>query len=285
MTTTRRRRARSANRWSQSFGWNPRATLAGARAAGAFWRDARRFRALGGKIDEYMPRFGEAGTEAGSADGHYFWQDLLVARRVAETNPAQHVDLGSRLDGFVAHLLVFRSVEVVDVRPMSSTIPGLTFVQADGRTLAGIADTSIESLSSLHALEHFGLGRYGDELDPLGHHRGLKAAQRVLASKGRLWVSFPIGRPSVQFNEQRVLDPLEPLDLLDELRLMDFTAIPAIGTPVYSADPRDFRNDDYWCGLYEFERPSRSSERVAARQGEHDAQPPRGRARRSSLPQ
>ena len=174
---------------------------------------------------------------------------------------------GSRIDGFVAHLLTFREVEVVDVRALTSTIPGLTFLQADGRTLEGIDDRAVESLSSLHALEHFGLGRYGDELDPEGHRKGMRAAERVLADGGRLWISFPIGNPRVQFNAQRVIDPLEPIELLTDLDLVDFTAIPVSGEPEYSAEPREFRNDDRWCGLYEFMRPATPDRMKPTRQG------------------
>jgi len=45
----------------------------------------------------------------GDASGHYFHQDLIVARRIFERDPRKHVDVGSRIDGFVAHLAVFRS--------------------------------------------------------------------------------------------------------------------------------------------------------------------------------
>jgi len=50
----------------------------------------------------------------GDASGHYFHQDLIVARRIFERDPRKHVDVGSRIDGFVAHLAVFRQVEVID---------------------------------------------------------------------------------------------------------------------------------------------------------------------------
>ncbi len=251
----RHRGLRAVNRWAQALGWNVRRSGAAAKRIGTFWDDARQFQLRGGTIDEYWPRLSED-PEAGVATGHYFWQDLLVARRVVEINPDRHLDVGSRIDGFVAHLLAFRSVEVVDIRELPPTIPGLTFIKSDARTLQGIDDLSVISLSSLHALEHFGLGRYGDQLDPEGHHRGLRAVQRVLAPDGRLWVSFPIGNGKVQFNAQRVLDPLEPMAVLDELDLLEFTAIPLEGAPVFSADPADFRNDDMWCGLYEFRRPA-----------------------------
>lgn len=245
---------RSVNSWAGALGWNPRKTVAGSKDLRGYWRDVTRFRELGGVIDFYRPQLGEQHQGAGSADGHYFWQDLLVARRVAQTDPARHLDVGSRVDGFVAHLLAFRDVQVVDIRDLDSAIEGLTFVRADGRTLSGIEDGSVESLSSLHALEHFGLGRYGDELDPKGHLEGMRALQRVLARGGRLWISFPIGLPRVEFNSQRVIDPVEPVELLQDLHLVSFTAIPSAGEPLYGASPSDYRNDENWCGLYEFTR-------------------------------
>ncbi|HWF86113.1 MAG TPA: hypothetical protein VG222_14745 [Vicinamibacterales bacterium] len=52
--------------------------------------------------------------------GHYFHQDLWVAKRIYAARPAAHVDIGSRIDGFVAHLLTFMPVTVIDVRPLDS---------------------------------------------------------------------------------------------------------------------------------------------------------------------
>ena len=39
--------------------------------------------------------------KSGNASGHYFHQDLLVANMIFKTNPKRHVDVGSRMDGFV----------------------------------------------------------------------------------------------------------------------------------------------------------------------------------------
>ena len=72
---------------------------------------------------------------------------------------ARHVDVGSRVDGFSSHLLVFRSVEVVDIRPIESSVPELKFVQSSATDLSIFGDDSLESLSSLHATEHFEIGR------------------------------------------------------------------------------------------------------------------------------
>ena len=39
----------------------------------------------------------------------YFHQDFVVARKIFERNPRLHIDVGSRVDGFVAHVATFSS--------------------------------------------------------------------------------------------------------------------------------------------------------------------------------
>jgi hypothetical protein len=58
-------------------------------------------------------------SESGCIDAHYFYQDLLIAKRVFLNAPSLHVDVGSSIDGFVAHVASFRPIEVVDIRPLS----------------------------------------------------------------------------------------------------------------------------------------------------------------------
>jgi hypothetical protein len=145
-----------------------------------------------------------------ATQNEYFWQDLLVARRVFEARPKRHVDVGSRVDGFVAHVASFREVEMLDVRPISRAVPGIVFRQADlMKPVPPAADGEAycDSLSCLHALEHFGLGRYGDPVDPVGYERGIANMARLVASGGRFYLSTPIGRERVEFNANRVFDP------------------------------------------------------------------------------
>ena len=58
---------------------------------------------------------------AGNYKGHYFHQDLLVANFIYEQNPKRHIDIGSRVDGFVAHVASFRKIEVIDVRSLTKS--------------------------------------------------------------------------------------------------------------------------------------------------------------------
>jgi SAM-dependent methyltransferase len=152
--------------------------------------------------------------QAGGIEDEYFWQDLLAARWIFEANPQRHVDVGSRVDGFIAHLATFREVEVLDVRPMQREIPGVVFRRLDlTRSDAEVGEGYCDSLSCLHALEHFGLGRYGDRIDPAGHERGIANMARLLRSGGRFYLSTPIGRERVEFNAHRVFDPHTPVRL------------------------------------------------------------------------
>ena len=151
------------------------------------------------------PCLADKSSDSGAAKGHYFHQDLLVARRIHQNSPHVHVDVGSRIDGFVAHVAAFRPIEVFDIRPLSSTIPNIRFVQAD--LMAPLKDPLIDycdSVSCLHALEHFGLGRYGDPVNYDGYLLGLDSLRSLLKKGGKLYLSVPIGPQRIEFNAHRV---------------------------------------------------------------------------------
>ena len=199
-----------------------------------------------------QPVLNDFHEQAGQARGHYFHQDLWAARKIFAAQPIKHIDIGSRIDGFVAHLLVLMPVEVIDIRPLETKLPGLTFIQQDATTLARFKDNSIESISSLHAIEHFGLGRYGDTVDPDACFRAMRSLARVLKPGGRLYFSVPIGIERVEFNAHRVFSPQTILETLNDLELLSFAAVDDKGEFHSAASPEEFANAEYACGLYEF---------------------------------
>ena len=255
-TMRMRRLGRIVSIWFGAFGIDPRRFVRAISSFHEYWRGYRRIRVQIGPLMPIVltPYLHERNESAGIATGHYFWQDMLVARRILRASPVRHVDVGSRVDGLITHLLVFRDVDVVDVRPLSHTVPGLKFILDDATSLESLTDQSIDSVSSLHAIEHFGLGRYGDPIDAKGHILGLRSLQRILAPGGRLYLSFPVGAERVEYNGQRVLSPRFPLDILTELTLESFVAIPAAGLPREDMSPGDLVGTSGWCGLYEFSR-------------------------------
>jgi SAM-dependent methyltransferase len=192
---------------SDQFGVDPRKMLRSLAGLPRYVRDYLRFRSgYSGRL-EFLPCLHDWHEEGGATKLEYFWQDLLVARKIFAAKPERHVDVGSRVDGFVAHVASFREIEVFDVRPISTEIPGVTFRQADLMRPAAGMHECCDSLSCLHALEHFGLGRYGDPVDPTGFERGFASMAALLKTDGVFYLSVPVGVARVEFNGQRVLEP------------------------------------------------------------------------------
>lgn len=227
-----------------------------------FVRDARSYRHLSVapaafpfSWAEAQPMLADFTSAAGVAGGHYFHQDLWAARRVFAARPATHLDIASRIDGFVAHLLTFMPVTVLDIRPLESPVRGLTFVRGDICQMPGVASDSVESLSCLHAIEHIGLGRYGDPIHPDGWRAALRECSRVLAPRGRFYLGTPIGRERLNFNSGRVFAPSTIVGALPALRLLSFSAVDDAGALVEPADLDTLASAEYACGLFEFTKP------------------------------
>ncbi|MEY3901738.1 MAG: hypothetical protein RL189_1044 [Pseudomonadota bacterium] len=166
-------------------------------------------------IDFSYPICFDRRESAGTAQGQYFLQDIHVARKVFQNNPQRHIDVGSRIDGFVAHVASFREIEVLDIRNLKSHVKEIKFTQANLFEAPQHLLACADSVSCLHALEHFGLGRYGDPLDPTGHIKGLESLRRLLKPGGILYLSVPFGRRKIEFNAHRIFDTEKIKKLLD----------------------------------------------------------------------
>ena len=215
----------------------------------AFWSGNKR------KSMSWSPVLGDFNASSGNATGHYFWQDLICARWIYEENPQNHFDIGSRVDGFIAHLLSFRQVTLLDIRPLDEVIPNLSVVLGDAQKDLSQFRGSYDSVSSLHSIEHFGLGRYKDKIDPNGHEKGLKNIAECARAGGFLYVSFPIGKSAVEFNAQRIIDPEWPVESLKDFELVEFVLIPWRGTPTYGMKPSEVSREIWGqAGLYKFKK-------------------------------
>ena len=209
-------------------------------------------------LGKAYPILNERFGESGAAKGHYFHQDLLVARRIHLNNPGIHVDVGSRVDGFVAHVASFRSIKVFDVRLLSITIPNIQFIKAD--LMAPLSDKLVnycDSLSCLHAMEHFGLGRYGDPINYDGYIAGLNNLHKILKKGGKLYFSVPIGPQRIEFNAHRIFSVSYLLECFaDKYHIDQFSFVDDQGdlhenTPVTNAAAQNSFGCYYGCGIFE----------------------------------
>jgi Caenorhabditis protein of unknown function, DUF268. len=205
---------------STQLGIDPRITIRSMRGLFRYLKDFVKFnKNYNGRV-ELKPCLHDWYDEGGSIKNEYFWQDLLVAQKIFDARPEKHIDIGSRIDGFVAHVASFREIEVFDVRPIAEQIPRVKFQQADlMKPIQGMSNYC-DSLSCLHALEHFGLGRYGDPIQPDGFRDGVANMANLLREGGRFYLSVPIGLERVEFNANRVFDPRTVLSLAKQNQLM-----------------------------------------------------------------
>lgn len=193
-------------------------------------------------------------SNAADVSHHYFHQDLWAAKKIFDAGTKEHVDVGSRVDGFIAHLLTFCRVTYVDVRPLSLDWEGFSSRQGLITALP-FADNSVPSLSSLHVVEHIGLGRYGDPVDPEGSWKAARELARVLAPGGRLLIGIPTGQERVAFDAHRIFDPQTTREMFSGLELVEFSFVTDQSRFVQAASFEEARRASYGCGLFEFRKP------------------------------
>lgn len=240
-----------------NFGFDPRKVLS-LKYYFRFRKDKSEWLKQGGEITINYMILSDYADSAGTAKGHYFHQDLLVAKLINEHKPKRHVDIASRVDGFVAHVASYREIEVVDVRPLDKSVHGnIRFCQADLMDPQDLGTT--DSLSCLHVVEHFGLGRYTDPVDVDGHNKGIFNLVNLVALNGRLYISFPIGKDdAVHFNAHRVFHPttiLKHPSIEKFMRLIRFDYVDDSGDLHLSQSVDDVPSDmRFGCGIYTFEK-------------------------------
>lgn len=187
---------------------------------------------------------------------NYFIQDLWAASLIYEEKPEIHYDIGSRLDGFVAHILAMGiPVTMIDIRPFPAEISGLTMIVDDATNLRQFTDNSIESLSALCSLEHFGLGRYGDSIDPEACFRCFASIQRKVKRGGNLYIAVPVGKERLEFNAHRVFYAQTIKDCFHEMELIEYSCAVA-GQLEKNVELHKFDDDlhkgNYCYGLFHF---------------------------------
>ena len=186
-------------------------------------------------------------------DAHYFYQGAWLARKLAHPKPDQHVDIGSSVLT-MSVLSAFVNTTFVDYRPLKVSLPGLTSIAGNILDLP-FDDDSVPSLSCLHVIEHIGLGRYGDPIDPEGSIKAADELQRIVGSGGKLFLSLPVGRERICFNAHRVHAPETVIKMFSKLKLIDFSYVNDSGELLESQPVGAASQLEYGCGLFYFEKP------------------------------
>lgn len=184
---------------------------------------------------------------------HYTYHPAWAARVVAEVKPEYHVDIASTLQ-FCGIVSAFVPVKFYDYRPAKLSLSNLTSERADLTNLH-FASNSIKSLSCMHTVEHVGLGRYGDPLDPEGDLKAIKELKRVLAPGGSLIFVVPVGKPKIEFNAHRIYAYEQIVEYFKDLKLKEFSLVPdnfkETGL-IRNASPDLVKKQEWGCGCFWF---------------------------------
>lgn len=188
-------------------------------------------------------------------DRHYIYHTAWAARAVAAIRPMEQVDIGSSLY-FASLMSAFVPVRFFDYRPADLELDGLSIDRADLTDL-GWPDGSVASLSCMHVVEHIGLGRYGDPLDPDGDTKAMGELARVVAPGGSLLFVVPVGRPRVCYNAHRIYGFDQILANFPGYLLRQFALVPDRASNrglIIDANPELVRQQQYGCGCFWLEK-------------------------------
>lgn len=197
-------------------------------------------------------------TENLQIEPHYTYHTAWAARRIREISPNKHVDISSHRM-FATLVSAFVPFEYYEFRPAELYLSGLTSKRGDLLELP-MESGSIQSMSCMHVVEHLGLGRYGDPIDPLADKKATKELSRVLAKQGNLLFVVPVGSEYiVQFNGQRIYTYDMVIEMFSDLELVEFSLIPDDWKfhkgIIENANPTLAYEQRYGCGCFWFRKP------------------------------
>jgi len=203
---------------------------------------------------ERMPFLNDR-TETTGFDRHYVYHVSWAARVLAKIRPAHHIDISSSLY-FCGVVSAFIPVSFYDYRLAPLHLSDLESKTGDLLALP-FCTGSVPSVSCMHVVEHIGLGRYGDPLDPLGDLKAIAELQRVVATNGTLLFVVPVGKSRVVFNAHRIFAPQQIIERFPEWELVEFALVPD-GPPeqglIRNASLELAAQQEYGCGCFWFQK-------------------------------
>ena len=209
----------------------------------------------------FSPSWSERGlvyedTASTHFDTHYVYHPAWAARVLAKVRPKLHIDISSTLY-FSTMVSAFVPTKFYDYRPAPlKELPGLECDRAD-LTKLPFKDNTVESISCMHTIEHIGLGRYGDPIDPEADLKSIRELQRVTAMNGDIIFVVPIGKSKLVFNAHRIYSYSQVMEYFKDFKLEEFFLIPDNAFekgPIVNATEKDADAQNYGCGCFWFKK-------------------------------
>jgi hypothetical protein len=89
------------------------------------------------------------------------------------------------------------------------------------RMAAGDKENHFDCVVSFSSLEHSGLGRYGDPLDPWGDLRTMARLQCVTKPNAAFFIGFPYGDEAICWNAHRIYGPKRSAHMFANIKITE----------------------------------------------------------------
>lgn len=204
------------------------------------------------EIKNILPILDEK-TKQMSFDHHYVYHTAWAARVLKELNCNKHYDISSSIM-FCSIISAFININHYDFRMPNIELQNLNIGEGNLLNLP-FHNNSIDSLSCMHVIEHVGLGRYGDDIDPDGDLKAARELVRVLSQGGYLLIVVPMGAISkIRFNAHRIYSYDDIVSMFDQLSLIEFSFYnDNSGIFKRFSNLDDIFGSDYGCGCFLFQ--------------------------------
>lgn len=185
-------------------------------------------------------------------DAHYLYHTAWAARILQKIRPVTHIDIGSCLR-FISQVSAFIPIEFYDYRPANLNLSNVVSRSADITALPFLS-SSVKSISCMHVVEHIGLGRYGDPIDPHGDIKAMQELSRVLAVNGNLLFVVPVGEARIAFNAHRIYSCEQIIQAFSTLELASFSFVGDDGFFYKNGNFAKANSQRYGCGCFLFHK-------------------------------
>lgn len=154
-------------------------------------------------------------------DRHFEYAYVIEVIRRYRLDGLTILDIGSAGSVLPTVLAAMgNKVICLDMRNWPVEYKGVEILRGEVST-ADIPEGSCDVITCVSALEHFGLGRYGDRHDVDGDFKGLARIRTWLKTEGVLILTLPYGRPTVAYPAHRVYDESRLARLTEGLTVLD----------------------------------------------------------------
>jgi SAM-dependent methyltransferase len=142
----------------------------------------------------------------------------ILEKLVPERGLRRGADIGCATGCFPAMQVAagIQSCTVFEVREAEANDERVQ-VRVQDLTYATDLEPEFDLITCLSTIEHIGLGRYGDPIDPWGDVKMAANLARLLRPGGVMLLSFPSGPGCVVWNKHRIYSPLRRASLINGL--------------------------------------------------------------------